>query len=42
MYIRKQKQTQKYREQTRSFQWGERRGQGQGRAMELGDTNSCV
>ena len=42
MYVTKQKQTQRYREQTRSFQWGERRGQGQGRAMELRDTNYRV
>ena len=39
MYITKQKQTHRYREQTSGYQWGEGRGEGQDRGMVLRDTN---
>ena len=40
MYITKQKQTHRYREQTGGYQWEERRGEGQDRGMGLRDTNT--
>ena len=40
MYITKQKQTHRYREQTSGYQWGERRDEGQGRGRGLSSTTT--
>ena len=42
MYITKQKQTHRYREQTNGDQQGEEREQGQDKGMGLRDTNYHV
>ena len=42
MYITKQKQTHRYREQTSGYQWGEGRREGRGRSMGLRGTNYYV
>ena len=40
MYITKQKQTHRYREQTSGYQWGERRDEGQDRGRGLSSTTT--
>ena len=42
MNITKQKQTHRYRQQTRGYQWGEGRGQGQDGGRGLRGTNYNV
>ena len=42
MYIIKQKQTHRYREQTSGYQWGEGSRERQDRGMGLRDTNYYV
>ena len=42
MYIMKQEQTHRYREQTSGYQWGEGRGEEQDWDMGLRDTNYHV
>ena len=42
MYMRKQKQTHRYREQTSGYQRGEGRGEGQDKGMGLRDTNYYI
>ena len=42
MYITKQKEAHRYREQTSAYQWGEGRREGRDRGMGLRDTNYCV
>ena len=42
MYIAKQKQTHRYRKQTRGYQWGEGRVEGQVWDMGLKDTNCYI
>ena len=42
MYITKQTQTHRCREQTSGFLWGEGKGEGRDSGMGLRDTNYCV
>ena len=42
MNVTKQKQTHRYREQTSGYQWGEERGEGQGRGRGLRVMNYYV
>ena len=42
MYITKQRQTHRYREQTSGYQWEEGRGGGARWGMRLGDRNYYV
>ena len=42
MNITKQKQTLRYREPTRGYQWGQRREEGQDKGRGLRDTNYYV
>ena len=42
MNIKKKKQTQRYREQTSGYQWGEERGEGQDWGRGLRGTNYHV
>ena len=42
MYITKQKQTHRYREQTSGYQWGEGKGEGQNRIKGLRGTSYYV